>query len=723
MDSSKHAVLDRDIRKLVMALGFCATCVLLNVLGSQLASLTSAPLFLDCVGTIVAAIVGGPISGILAGYLTNILNTLFDPTSIYYGVISVLIAVVAFVFWHRGWLRRPLGVLGAILSFALIGGGISSIITWWLFGFGFTGGVSTPLAQTLYTSVIPFPMGAQVAADFVIDLMDKSIVTVVALVVVRLIPASWRASFELTLWLQTPLTEEDRTRMDEAQPRVLSLRSKVFIVVLAMMVVMGVTTTAISYAMFNGSMIKEQEGNGSGIARLVCKAVQANRVGDYVDLGQAAEGYEQTEQALERTRMSVPSIQRISVYQVRDDGCHVVFDLSEPEEQNVAPGTVLPFTGVLLDKREAMLVGMPVESAIQNNGYDRCLTVWQPLYDASGASVAYAEVTIGLGRVVDSGYVFLVRIISLFAAFFIVVCVVAMWLANYSIVLPLNSIALASSSFAYDNKKQRANTVAQVHQLNIHTGDEVENLYEAVDRTAGDIVRYIVDTQQKTQTIERMQANLIMVMADLVESRDQFTGEHVRKTAAYVRATMDEMRREGVYANQMTDEFMSDVEHSAPLHDIGKIVVSDTILNKPGRLTEDEFKAMQVHTLAGAQIIERAVGALSDPSYLDEAKRLAVAHHEKWDGSGYPNGLSGEDIPLSARIMAVADVFDALVSKRSYKDGFPIERALDIIREGMGTHFDPLVAQAFLNAEEKVRAIAEGYGDDGGTQLFDAHEG
>ncbi len=120
---------------------------------------------------------------------------------------------------------------------------------------------------------------------------------------------------------------------------------------------------------------------------------------------------------------------------------------------------------------------------------------------------------------------------------------------------------------------------------------------------------------------------------------------------------------------------------------------------------------MKGHTLAGKAILEDAVGAMADPGYLEEAQRLAAHHHEKWNGMGYPSGLAGEDIPLSARIMAVADVFDALVSKRSYKDGMPIEKALDIIRKDAGSHFDPLVAQAFINAADKARVIAEQHGD------------
>ena len=182
----------------------------------------------------------------------------------------------------------------------------------------------------------------------------------------------------------------------------------------------------------------------------------------------------------------------------------------------------------------------------------------------------------------------------------------------------------------------------------------------------------------------------------------------IRKTAAYTEIILKQMKEDGIYADILTDEYIADVIHSAPLHDIGKIHVPDSILNKPGRLTDEEFNQMRSHTSAGEDIIERAIDSVGEDSgYLREAKNLARYHHEKWNGKGYPTGLAGEDIPLSARVMAVADVFDALVSRRSYKEPFSIDKAIDIIRSDAGTHFDAKVVEAFLHAEPQIRAVAE----------------
>jgi response regulator RpfG family c-di-GMP phosphodiesterase len=172
---------------------------------------------------------------------------------------------------------------------------------------------------------------------------------------------------------------------------------------------------------------------------------------------------------------------------------------------------------------------------------------------------------------------------------------------------------------------------------------------------------------------------------------------------------MNKLREKGYYKEQLTEQFMYDVENSAPLHDIGKIKIPDRILNKNGKLDDDEYEIMKTHTIAGRDIIEQAMQTVPRSQYLHEAKNLAEFHHEKWNGKGYPHGLAGENIPLSARIMAVADVFDALVSERCYKKAFSFEVAMEIIQKDAGTHFDPKVAECFIEAADEVRAVAEYY--------------
>jgi len=200
----------------------------------------------------------------------------------------------------------------------------------------------------------------------------------------------------------------------------------------------------------------------------------------------------------------------------------------------------------------------------------------------------------------------------------------------------------------------------------------------------------------------RLQNSVIMGIATLIESRDMETGEHVQRTSDYVGLLAESARSAGLHSDVLDDEYIERLMRAAPLHDIGKIVVPDRILLKPGSLTKEEFDEMKKHAASGAAIADNIFGEIEDKEYLAMVKDVAGCHHEKWDGSGYPEGLSGESIPLSARIMAIADVFDALISKRHYKEAFPVDKAFGIIKDSAGTQFDPELAKIFLDQRGRI---------------------
>ncbi len=195
---------------------------------------------------------------------------------------------------------------------------------------------------------------------------------------------------------------------------------------------------------------------------------------------------------------------------------------------------------------------------------------------------------------------------------------------------------------------------------------------------------------------------MVTGFATLVESRDNSTGNHIRRTQAYVRVIMEEMFSLSEYRSVMTRDYINNVTKAAPMHDIGKIATPDVILQKPGKLTPEEFEIMKQHAPKGGQIIMETFCTLDEPEFQQIAYEVARFHHEKWNGKGYPDGLSGEDIPLHARIMAVADVFDAVSCKRVYRDALPLDACFEIIEKGSGTDFDPRIVQIFLNARNKV---------------------
>ncbi len=217
---------------------------------------------------------------------------------------------------------------------------------------------------------------------------------------------------------------------------------------------------------------------------------------------------------------------------------------------------------------------------------------------------------------------------------------------------------------------------------------------------------------QRTQDIQLIQDVTINALAELAETRDPETGYHIRRTQEYVRILAERLRDNPRFSAFLTEKTIEILVKSAPLHDIGKVGIPDHILLKPGRLTDSEWTVMKTHSLLGAKAIERALlYANRRVEFLDIAIQIAHFHHEKWDGSGYPEGLASDAIPISARLMSLADVFDALISPRVYKPPMPFEKARDIIACERGSHFDPDIVDAFLDGFEDFVAVAEKYNE------------
>ena len=198
-----------------------------------------------------------------------------------------------------------------------------------------------------------------------------------------------------------------------------------------------------------------------------------------------------------------------------------------------------------------------------------------------------------------------------------------------------------------------------------------------------------------------IQEHIISELANLIENRDIETGEHVARTRMYVRKLSEAARKDGVYADRIDKRFIDMMNDFAPLHDIGKIVVPDRILRKPGELTPEEYDEMKQHAAAGGIIVRDILEGLADEESIRFARDIATYHHEWWNGRGYHEGLAGEDIPLCARVMSIADVFDALTSERCYKEAMSAEEAFEVIRHERGAHFDPALTEVFLNHKKE----------------------
>lgn len=211
--------------------------------------------------------------------------------------------------------------------------------------------------------------------------------------------------------------------------------------------------------------------------------------------------------------------------------------------------------------------------------------------------------------------------------------------------------------------------------------------------------------RERTQHISYIQEMMVLGMSTMVESRDNSTGGHIKRTSAVVKI----FSRQLIGSYGLTPDFLNMVTRAAPMHDLGKIAVDDVILRKKGRFTDEEYAAMKKHSAEGASIVEQILKGVEEESFIRIAVNIAHYHHEKWDGNGYPTGISGENIPIEARIMALADVFDALVSKRYYKEAYSYDKAFDIIESSLGSHFDPELGRVFMTCRPELENLYDNF--------------
>ncbi|MCR4909033.1 MAG: HD domain-containing protein [Lachnospiraceae bacterium] len=705
---------------LVFQMAFFAGAIAINFILPRTATALNIPLYLDNVGTLLAAVLGGYLPGIFVGYLNNIINMRGNPGNAYYVVLSTMIAAMGTWLGSKGYFEKFRKAVLTIPVFAFIGGVLGSILTYLLYGYGIGEGISSSFATSLLSSERFNAFWAQMASDVTIDLVDKAITVILVYIILKAIPDRLKPGLWLTGWRQAPMTKEALLDAKKNVTRSFSLRSKIVTIITVIMFCVAVVTTIISYFLFQSFALKQYTFSCTSAARLASDLIDGDKIGEYASLGEAGPDYMRIESELEDIREGNPDIEFIYVYRFLEDGVQVLFDLDTPEVKGVDPGNMIELEKYLEPCREDLIAGREVEPLLDDTMYGPLLTVFAPVYNSAGESVCYAAADIKVEDIRLSTLNYMTKVFSLFMGFYIFILALLIWLVDYHLIFPIAAMTMSARKFAYDTEEGRDKSVERLQRLDIATGDEIENLYESLSKTIAETVGYLEDVEAKGEEIAHMQNGLIYVLADMVESRDKNTGDHVRKTAAYVRLILTKMREKGLYPDVLTDEYVEDVANSAPLHDVGKIMVSDVILNKPGRLTDEEFAIMKSHTTAGSRIIESAMKLVSDSGYLKEARNLATYHHERWDGKGYPKGKAGEEIPLSARIMAVADVFDALVSRRSYKEPFTFEKSMEIIKEGAGSQFDASIAEIFVESAEEVREITKAHESalGQGTQIF-----
>ena len=686
-------------------------CIAVNVLFSWICRRTGIPVYLDTIGTVGMAILGGLFPGIITAIVTNVLCTTFNPAAIYFGSINACIAIYTAWFVRKRSFKRVTSILTFIVTAGFISGILSACLQWYVLGGPQIPSVGFFLDSTGVQEGTPRFL-LFLFINSLLNMFDKAVSIGITMLALHFIPTATRQLIRNSGWRQRPLTVEEMKAMDTlSDGSRFSLKRRMTVMLLtisfALTIVIGIT----GLTLYFNNVKTEKTAIATQAAQFASEIIDPARIDEYIRRGDAAAGYTETREMLRRIRANAFGVQYLYVLQIREDGCYVVFDLDTEDMPALENGEKIEFEEAFMPYLPSLLAGEEINPIESNDISGWVLTVYKPIEGVSGRYPTYVGADVSMSYMAGDMIDFLIRVVLILAGFLILVLAYALWISGVFMVYPINNIVSGVDGFIRAGTDQEAldNAVRQLRSIDVHTGDEVERLYQSICDMASNQTEQLRSIRRFSENTAKMQDGLIITMADLVENRDSDTGAHIQKTAAYVKIIVEGLKRKGYYAEKITPKFMSDVVRSAPLHDVGKINIPDSVLNKPGKLTDEEYAIIKTHTTAGKHIMEKAISTVEGENYLKEARNMAAYHHERWDGKGYPEGLHGEVIPLAARIMAVADVFDALASPRVYKPAFPLEKALSIIQEGAGTQFDPKCVEVFMESLPEVKEVLKKY--------------
>ncbi len=703
----------RDYKDRLQSIIFVAVCIAVNVLLAHEARKTELPLFLDTAGTIIAASLGGFFPGVVTAVATNVACSLFNGSALYFAVIHAAIAFFAAWYARVFGLKKPSRVAAFAGITAVFCAVTTSLVQWGLFGQPQDSAIAEMSGSFSQAAGID-AFAAFLLVNLLLNILDKGLTVALAAVFSAVMPASFIESIGNSGWRQKPLSEAEKKALRKWSRKTgtsvvtrsaISLMSVLFISVM----IMGFIVSRFYY----DNEKKEKTVNAVNAVAFAASFVDGNRIDDYINNGRSVPDYGQTLQMLQKIRDNSRGVEYLYVVKIKDGKCHFAFDTDAENDPGYAPGEVTDIEEALVPYLPILYEGGEIEPVESTDASGWIITVYHPIKNSRGMTAGYACADVSLDYLKDQMRSFIFRAVMILAGFFILILSYEMRTAGMFTLYPVGSMALCVDdlSRAGDDQKKLDDNVKKIRSLDIRTGDEIEKLYREICDMALNQAEQVRSIKYFADTTAKMQDGLIITMANMVENRDSDTGAHIQKTAAYVKVIVEGLEKKGYYPQKVTPKFKSDVVRSAPLHDVGKINIPDEVLNKPGKLTDEEFEIMKTHTTAGKRILENAISTTKGENYLKEARNMAAYHHERWDGKGYPEGLYGEVIPLSARIMAVADVFDALTSPRVYKPAFPLEKALSIIEEGAGAQFDPKCVEVFMDNLPEVKVILKKYNE------------
>ena len=683
--------------------------IAVNVLLTFLMGKLGMPMFFDTLGTIAVSAVGGLFPGILSGVMTSAICGIFDKNAIYFGFLNALIAIFTVWYIRKYSFKKISRILIYIVSVAFVSGTVITLLNWNLLD-GATVARNSEATELFAASFEGNLFIAYYSYTILVNVLDKGISAFVTALILLLLPYSVHDRIESGNWKQKSLSSEEIDELKHwGKDGRKSMGNRTTAIVISTSLLLVAVTGWIGFGLYFNNAKEEKTVDALNALRLSAEVIDPEKINDYIAAGEGAEGYLETQELLRKIKNSSQAIETMFFVKFGNNAGRRIFNLDGDGAETIP--VKIEYDEEFKEHLPAFLAGENIEPLEHGSINHWTRSIFYPIKDNNGRVVCYGVADVSITNMQDYMKSFSVKALFILLGFFILVIAHNLWVTNVTMVYPIRSMAKCVDDFSnlgYEQEQLDQN-VRNIRVLEIETHDEVEQLYDSICTMTLNLSEQMRDLRRLSDTTAKMQDGIIITMADMVENRDSDTGEHIQKTSAYVKIIVEGLQKKGYYASKINAKFISDVIRSAPLHDIGKINIPDAVLNKPGKLTDEEYEIIKTHTVAGKKIMEDAISTVKGENYLKEARNMAAYHHERWDGNGYPDGLHGEVIPLSARIMAVADVFDALTSARVYKPAFSLEKALTIIKEGSGTQFDPKCVEVFMDNLPEVKVILKKY--------------
>ncbi len=687
-------------KQIILPFMICIIGIALNVGGGLAVKFESMPLYFDTAGTMLAAFFGGYVPGIMAALLSNIINYFYEESSIYYGAINVLIAFVTAFAARTNHKKGIKDVALYLLAITVISAGIGGVITWFRVGMQFTEADNVMAFLMRWRSLDSF--AEWYGCNFIVNFIDKTISALVAGLFIYLVPRESWHKFELTMWMQQPISKERLSRLFDDEKKKKTLNKKIVAILTIFAIVVVAVSTMLSLTLFRQYSIGQHENLAIGVARMAASAIDGDSVDRYLNDGLYTNDYIETQSLLKNILDNTPEVEYIYAYKILADGCHVIFDIDTTTVRASNLGDVVPFDNAFMEYMPQLLSGQRIDPIISDDTYGWLLTAYEPVYDSDGNCVCYAAADVEMQTLTDYEGQFLAKLIGIFSGFLLLALAIILWIARYHVLLPICTMTEVANNFKYGDEFERKQNLQELSALDISTGDEIESLYRVFLRAIEESTRYFEENKRKLDRIESIQKNFVLAVAEMIAARSNLDDTYLRRTYDYMSITVRSIKGLGYYSDQLTEKFIKGTVMGSPLRDVGKLVVPDEVLGNPDDLTEEQFAVLRKHTTEGGRLLEKMLSEIPEIDYLEEAKNIAVYHHEQWNGGGYPKGLAGEEIPLSARIMAVVDAFDVRTSPR-FDEPLSADEAIAIIKEGSGIYYDPLVVDAFVKAESAIK--------------------